>query len=109
LLGYDFLKDSIDSIFGCIISSTQLAVLVAAHPIHLSSAIHEDNVLLAGTKACDVFVYYPESDIYYCTEFALLSRKGTFPHPIKYLFDYFCWHMSYTSLDFLVDDSFFFA
>lgn len=94
LFGDNFLKDSVYGIFICIISSSQLTVLITTHSIYLPFAVHKDYVLLASTKARYIFVYYPEFDECYWTELALASKNGTFPHPIRYLFDYFCCHAS---------------
>jgi hypothetical protein len=71
LSGIDILKHPVYGVLYVGIASSQLSILVASHAVHLPLAVHEDYVLLAGTEARDIFVYYPVFNRPYCREFEL--------------------------------------
>ena len=94
LFGTDIFENSIYCAFCRVVTCSQLSILIISHSIDFSFAIHEDNVLLTRTETYDIFVNYSKFYVRYCNEFAFVSKKGTFPHPIKYLLVSLGMHMS---------------
>lgn len=94
LFRIDIFEYSIYCAFCRVVTCSQLSILIISHSVYFTFAVQEDDVFLARTKTYDIFVNYSKFYVRYCNEFAFVSKKGTFPHPIKYLLVSLGMHMS---------------
>lgn len=83
--GCDIFEHSADGRPMSLSRSPQLPVLIIADAIKLSLSIHENQVLLARSKAHHIFIDNPLSYDSYCTQWFPLSKQGILPHPMRYL------------------------